>query len=97
MTDEEIKKDQEARTSACDKELGDVLNKYELAIIAEDDITPFTKLKVGIKFVDKKVYKTAALAQPSNSTTGQPTNPSVETAPSVNEGGSLKAGSSGTN
>ena len=64
MTDIEIQKDREARVSKCKAELEKVLIENQFALVAEDNWTPNTKIKVEISFVDLKKYEKADLAQP---------------------------------
>lgn len=64
MTDQEIQKDRNTRADACKTELEAILKKYEFALLAEDNWTPNTKIRVEISFVDSKKYPKADLAQP---------------------------------
>ncbi len=64
MTPQDIQKDREARTSGCKAELETILQKYQFGLLAEDNWTPNTKIKVDISFVDLKKYDTQ-VAEPS--------------------------------
>lgn len=63
MSDEEIRKDREERITNCKKELEAVLGKYHMALVAEDQWSPNTKVTVQIQFADLKKYDNAILAQ----------------------------------
>lgn len=64
MTEEVIVKDRKERITNCRKELEEVLEKYEFAMVAEDYLTPNIKVNVQIQFADLKKYPTAEMAQP---------------------------------
>lgn len=67
MTPEEIKKDREARRSACTADIESALHKYEFALSAEDFLTPGVKLTVEVKLADFKKYD-SLVAEPANVT-----------------------------
>lgn len=79
MNDEEIRVDRQGRVAECKTEVEVLLNKYQLGLIAEDFLTPHTKITLDVQFVDMKKYPNAVIAQPD--TTTVPETPSVEVTP----------------
>lgn len=80
MTEKQIFDDRNSRIDACKKEIEASLIKYQFNLIAEDNWTPNTKVKVEVSFVDLKKYN-AAVAEKDNPTVqmGQSSTPHVPT------------------
>ncbi len=64
MTEQEIQNDRQTRIAACKEAVSKVLADYEFALVAEDNWTPNTKVRVDIMFADLKKYD-APIAQPA--------------------------------
>lgn len=65
MTDQEIRDDRNKRTEDCRAEIESTLRKYQFGLMAEDNWTPNTKIRVEISFVDLKKYD-SLIAQEAN-------------------------------
>lgn len=62
MTEQEIQKDRQDRIAACKDAVQKILADYQFALVAEDNWTPNTKVRIEIMFADLKKYD-APIAQ----------------------------------